>query len=306
MFALTVGSNFGQVNNGTGVYTVFVNIVGGGFRFPLIGFINIADGDHNLPQIGFVNSNMDNFTSLQTGFINTVGGNTTGFQLGFVNTTAGSMRGVQFGFINTVGGDVTGPQLGFVNTTTGSMRGIQFGFVNTAEEFNGLQFGFINYADSIESGIPVGFISIVRDGGYKAVELSVTEISPINTAFKIGVDALYSSINVSYNPGKKGFLESIFLGVGLGSNIPINEAFFFNPELINTTYIFAGNQNYLSFVPNIGYRVENISGLSVIIGPSITWARAKDAESFFNIFKHKINENNGLMLGARLALRIQW
>jgi hypothetical protein len=291
------------------VYTFFVNVVNEQFRFPLIGFVNIAGGSHSLPQIGFFNWNQNNFGSLQLSFINTVGGTMTGVQMGFVNTTVKSLKGVQVGFINTaIRENGHGLQLGFVNTTVKNFDGAQISFINASKKINGFQIGFINYAESIESGIPLGFISIVRNGGYKAIELSVTELSPLNMAFKIGVDKFYTSINFSYNPMKTEIRDGIFLGLGLGSIITINKKFFFNPELVSTHGINEINQNYLGLIPSFGYRI--ISGLSVLVGPSITWSYTFDdkefAEPFFSIFNHKINENHNLIVGGKIALRFQW
>jgi hypothetical protein len=290
---MCIGLNFAEENQSESemiVYTFFVNIVNENFHFPLIGFVNIATGSHSLPQIGFVNWNQNNFTGLQAGFINTVGGNFGGLQMGFVNTILGSINGVQFCF---------------VNTAINGFDGTQISFINIAKKISGFQLGFINYAESIENGIPLGFISIVRNGGYKAIELSINEITPINIAFKIGVEKLYTSINVSYNPMQSDIEESIFTGLGFGSIIAINKIFFFNPELVFSNTINGKNQLYLSFVPNFGYKI--ISGLSVLIGPSITWAYTeKDAEPFFSIINHKINEQNNIFIGGRMALRFQW
>jgi hypothetical protein len=211
------------------------------------------------------------------------------------------------GLINTVGGDVSGLQLGFVNTAANGY-GAQISFINTAKKINGVQLGFINYAESVEKGFPLGFISIVRNGGYKAVELSVNEIAPLNAAFKIGIDKLYTSINVSYNPMKAGFSDALFTGFGLGSNIPIKELFFFNPELIMTTAIIKWNNYYVSLAPNFGVRI--ISGLSVLVGPSIAWEYIggdhDSAKPFFSILNHPINDDNRLLIWGRISLRYQW
>jgi hypothetical protein len=327
LFIITIGSNYGhenQQNNGINVYTVFVNIVNEQFRFPLIGFANIAGGSHNLPQIGFFNWNQNNFGSLQLGFINTVGGNMTGLQTGFVNTVTGDIEGSQLGFVNTAAQSLKGTQVGFINTATEkNIQGLQLGFVNTAvhklngaqisffniaKQLKGFQFGFVNYAESIENGMPIGFISIVRNGGYKAIELSISEISPINVSFKIGIEKLYTSIICSYNPMKSGIRDQILWGVGLGSIISINDLLFLNPELVFNNGINENYQQNISFVPYLGLKV--IPNLSVLVGPSIVWARVNDDKtlknSFFHIIKYEINNHNSLFMGARIAFRLQW
>jgi hypothetical protein len=67
--------------------------------------------------------------------------------------------------------------------------------VNITNRLDGFQLGLLNYVDTIENGIPAGLISFVRNGGYKAVELSVTEIAPITFAFKTGVRKFYTSLS---------------------------------------------------------------------------------------------------------------
>jgi hypothetical protein len=283
--------NFSQENNNTNLYTVFFNTVNEQFKFPLIGFVNIAAGNHNLPQIGFVNWNTKHFSTVQLGFLNTVGGNMAGLQLGFVNTVAGSTGGLQ---------------LGFVNTAVNNLDGAQIAFVNIAKQTNGLQLGFINYTDSYEKGIPVGFLSIVRNGGYKAVELGVSDISPFNLSFKIGVEALYTSINVSYNSFRDGIRDQVIWGVGFGSIIKLGETFFINPEVISYNTINERFQRYLSVVPYFGYKI--IPNLSLVAGPSIVWTSTdKNTESpFYSIIKHSINDSNEIYLGARMGIRFSW
>ena len=284
-----------QKESNTSVYTFFVNIVNEQWLFPLIGFVNIASGSHVFPQIGFINWNQINFNGFQTGFVNTVGGNMTGFQMGFVNTIGNSFSGTQLGFVNTVAGE--------------DMQGFQLGFVNIAKKINGLQLGFINYTESIDNGIPIGFISIVRNGGFKAIELSVNELAPLSLAFKIGVERFYTSIIVSYNFMESEIRDAFLNGLGFGTIIPINNFLFLNPELVSifNNRILGDNQNYLSFAPNIGFRI--ISGLSILVSPSITWTYTFNrelSEPFFSIINHKINDKNNLLVGARLALRYEW
>jgi hypothetical protein len=292
VLALSItGLNFSQENDGINLYTVFFNSVNEQFRFPLIGFVNIARGNHASPQIGFVNWNTEDFNTAQFGFVNTVGGDMAGLQMGFVNTVAGGMSGAQFGFVNTAVNELGGAQISFVNIT---------------QKLTGLQFGFINYVDSIEKGVPVGFLSIVRNGGYKAIELGVSEISPFNLSFKLGIEAFYTSFSVSYNPFRDGIREQIIWGAGFGSIINLGETFFINPEVTSYNTINEHFQPYVSVVPYFGYKI--IPNLSVVAGPSIVWDYTeKNRESpFYSITKYSINDSNVLYLGARMGIRFSW
>ena len=291
-----IGSIFAeenQQNSGANLYTFFVNIANEQFDFPLIGFVNIAGGDHNSSQMGFINWNQNNFKTLQMGFVNTIGGNMAGLQMGFVNTI--------------VGKNAIGSQLGFVNTNINEFSGFQMAFINITKQLKGFQFGFINYSDSIEKGIPIGFLSIVRNGGYKAVELGISEISPFNLSFKIGVEKFYTSFIVAYNPFREGIREQIFWGTGIGTNIRMGETFFFNPEIIFHHSINENSQNYISFVPYFGYKF--MPNLSIVAGPSILWTYSNNNETrdpFINILKYDINERHKLFLGGRISLRFHW
>ena len=319
------GINFAQENQqdtNINFYTFFVNVVSEQFRFPLIGFINIAGGNHGSPQIGFVNWNQNNFSTVQLSFLNTAGGDMAGAQMGFVNTAAGGVNGLQLGFINTVvqsfkgvqlgfvnmavGEEANGLQLGLVNTSIHTFNGTQLSFVNITKQVNGLQFGFINYSDSIEKGMPIGFLSIVRNGGYKAIEFGVSELSPFNLSFKIGIEKFYTAFIVGYNPFREGVREQIMCGAGFGSIIKIRQLFYFNPEIMSYNGINDNVQHYLSIVPYFGYTI--MPNVSVAIGPSVVWTYSDTRidNPFFRIIEHAINDTNKLYFGARLALRLCW
>jgi len=319
------------------LYTFFYNNVSEPFPFPLIGFVNIARGNHRGAQIGFTNRNTGTFDGLQGSFVNTTGGDIKGVQAGFVNTAAGNIQGAQFGFINTDTGNLKGAQYGFVNTTsafTGAQAGFvntaakesigaQIGFVNTsAQKLNGVQVGFVNYADSIEKGVPLGFISIVRHGGYRAVEYSFSEFYPVTIGFKLGVEKLYTSFFVGYNPSGEFDREDLAFGLGLGSILPITGAFFFNPEIVVMSPPFQeakGGALVQSIVPLFGFNLGK--HFSITAGPTVSLAssfnEAEAPEPLFSIMNHTITKNYSIeehtidatyniVVGARAGIRVRF
>lgn len=283
--------NFGQdtehPENKTIIYSMIINIVPDQFNFPLIGFVNLANGSHNSTHIGFINVNEKDFT---------------GAQIGFVNTIGGKVKGAQIGFVNVCEDPVTGLQLGFVNTAEKHIDGAQIGFVNTTKALKGLQLGFVNYADTIEKGIQLGFLSIVKKGGYRAFEISVTEMYPLNLSFKIGVKKLYSSFTASYNPD---WGNAFAAGIGMGSIIPINNSLYFNPELSSQSAIIKNDQQIFCLTTSLGFYVK--PKIQFTIGPSVVWNYAQYHDDlnipFFSIYKNEINETNNLIIGLRVALR---
>jgi hypothetical protein len=285
------------------LYTFFVNNVYENFHFPLIGFVNTAIGNHNLPQIGYVNSNTGNFNSLQISFINTVGGNLNGIQTGFINTIGGNLNGIQAGFINTVE-KTDGIQFGFINTSTKGLRGVQI--------------GFINYADSVEEGVPIGFLSIVKKGGYCAIEYSFSEFFPVTLGLKIGLEKFYTTIYLAQKPADYDIDrlgEYFAMGIGLGSIIPITNSFFFNPEIIELSSLFYNNEwgdedeysstNFYSLIPFFGFKIGK--HFSITAGPSATWIHRRDKSFPEPLFKMAaydiIDDNHRIIIGARAALR---
>jgi len=302
------------------LYTVVYNHVPEGFNYPLFGFVNQGSGNHKGAQIGFVNINGQDFSGAQVGFVNTNGGALTGLQTGFINIIADSIHGSQIGFINTVVKKSSGVQIGFVNTSANSLegtqigfvnispkevKGAQIGFVNTEQNLNTLQLGFINYADSIGTGgVPIGFLSIIRKGGYKALEYSYNELFPYNVSLKIGIPGFYTSINASFNPD---FKDEYALGGGFGSILNLGTVFFINPEASYQLHL-KNNNNITRFNFNLGFNLGN--RFQLIFGPSATWTRLEDNSEFmepkFYIHKERFDADNELLVGLNAALRINF
>ena len=318
------------------LYSFIVNNIPDGCNIPMIGFVNTANGNHKTADIGFINYVKKDFTGAQVSFINTVGGNCKGAQIGFINTTLKNNFGPQVGFINTTMKEFSGAQIGFVNSTfkkatniqvgfvntsADSLKGAQIGFVNTslkktdapqvgfintATRLKGFQVGFINLADTIESGFPIGLLSIVKKGAYHAVELSVSEMYPINLSYKIGVSKLYTSFVVSYNPANE---KHVALGAGLGSLLPLSKKLSFNPEILSQTLFFDDFEQISSFTANVGYNLD--SHLTLFAGPSVVWQyglhNPEDLNKpFFAFVKEQISNKGNLISGARFSVRYKF
>jgi len=303
---------------GPSLYTFFFNMIYEPFPFPLIGFINIAIGNHNIFQFGYVNWDSGNFNGFQAAFANTVGGDFKGFQAGFVNTMKGDVKGFQAGFANINLGETNGMQAGFLNISQKKMEGMQIGFANIeARSMKGLQLGFFNYADSID-GVPVGFISIVKNGGYRAIEYFYSDYHTYNLSFKTGVDKLYTSFIVSYNQTDEYLNNNFAYGFGIGSIIPMGKIFYFNPEFTSLLPVNNTDKDFIyqSFIPYLGV---NIGKLSIAAGPVVTWVRISNIdksnqqlenivlpEPNYSLYYYEINKNNSFSIGFRAAARLRF
>jgi hypothetical protein len=310
IFALTLivsmaGFGFSQEAN---LYTFFVNFVSEDFDLPLVGLLNIARGDHDKVQLGLVNWNTKDFLGVQASLMNTTGGNLSGTQLGLTNLSIGEATGLQGGLLNAAK----------------SVNGVQLGLVNTTLKLKGFQFGLINYADSSEDGIPIGLLSIVRKGGYHAVEYSFSEFHPVTISLKLGVEKFYKNLQVAYDPSGKINADDFATGMGFGSILNINQSLFFNPELnyLNTNLEWDyddddehrritthddDSQHILSFTPNIGYNINK--NFSITAGPSVSWVYGEDGDlenPMFAMYEYEINDEHNIVVGARISARFRF
>ncbi len=333
------GAQIGFVNmtskNFNGAKFGFVNTIGGDFKGANFGFINTTIGrskganfsfmnitkkDFHGANFGFMNTTKDSLKGANFGFINTAGGNTTGANFGFVNFAGGNFSGANVGFVNVVKGDNKGLDINFVSVTKGDFKGTNIGFVNvnsqntkgfqlgfvnsTRKHMKGTQIGFVNFADSISNGVPIGFLSIVKKGGYRALEISLSELYVVNLAFKIGVPYFYSFIQGSYH---YQYNKPFALGAGFGSLIPIAKRFYFNPEIGTISSINNNSKMTTTLAANIRYSIS--SRFQVAAGLSAVWLNdmTKNEDNlydppFFALVNQKIDANNRILLGARVAV----
>lgn len=285
--------NFGGLQSG------FVNSVGGNVTGIQNGFINSVGEDVKGIQSGFINSDASDFSGIQSGFINSVGESYYGIQSGFINRSS-NVTGIQTGFINSTGTTVKGVQCGFINSSD-EIRGLQYGFINSAKSLSGLQLGFINSVDHVEKGLPIGFLSFVKHGGYKAIEFSYTDLHPYNLAFKTGIRQLYTFPMVSWNPE---LADKVFIGYGVGSNLDLGQRLFFNPELLSQHNISLDFNHFLSLKTNLGLRLSD--WFEIVAGPTLVWNVKIDADDFHQNYIQwdpDIISVNNLSVGFNIAAR---
>jgi hypothetical protein len=315
-------------------YHFFVNNIPSDWNYPLVGIVNNVNGNHASVQAGIINSTSEKFGGIQAGFINSVsgcvvggqggfinsiGGEIKGIQTGFINSVGQSVYGIQDGFINSVGNSVYGIQGGFVNSTgnevigvqcgfinsTGTMMGFQCGFINSAKTLRGLQLGFINSVDNLEKGLPIGFLSFVKHGGYQAIEVSYNNISPLNVSFKTGVREFYTYPMLAYDWRLAD--DRLSFGYGIGSNLDINSRLFINPEMEWLHQVSLDFNHYSTLRCNLGYNLGN--HIELVAGPSLVWQFKIDAADFHHSYDEwdpAIVSVNEISLGWNVALRYKF
>lgn len=259
--------------------------------------LNIFAGyEHSLDGAefgGFYNINKTNVAGAQfAGFGNTVGGNARGAQFaGFLNTVNGKVRGLQSaGFLNVSVEEVHGAQLagymnlsdsihgvqaaGLLNVSKKSADGVQLaglanwasdlegvqaaGLVNRARHVKGTQIGLINIADTVERGVTVGLINIVKKGKLQFA-LEHNEAIDFNIAFRSGTNRLYSVLFVGAQ-AKEDYLWTY--GGGFGTEFKLKKQWNSSIELTTQSinpkddhYDEINLLNRLSW--NFGYQFAN-------------------------------------------------
>lgn len=301
--------------NSTGLQAGFINTAGGAVTGMQAGFVNVTGDSLSGMQSGFMNTVKRNCTGGQFGFMNTTKKYVYGMQAGFINTAGDSLTGVQAGFINAATQKVDGAQLGFINTTrdlrgtqagfinTGdNVTGAQIGFINTGKKVKGFQLGFINIADTVEAGMPFGFLSFVKKGGFSAVDLGVSEMYPVNMSLRVGVKKFYTVILTSFNPQHE---KAFAVGGGFGAIFPAGNKFYVNPEMLSQNTIADFSQQTVSIATYMGFTITK--KFHVLAGPSVVWNNVEENNEFYkpmySFYTEQLDKRNRLMVGARISLR---
>jgi len=293
----TYGAQFSGFTN-----VVRNDLVGGQFT----GFSNVVVGNvDGLQACGFSNVTKGDFAMVQiAGFSNVVNGKTDGAQIaGFINIARKDIAGLQLaGFANVAGNNAHAVQIaGFSNTAKDTLTGVQIsGFVNTAKHVNGSQLGFINICDTIENGIPLGFISIVRKG-YHKLEIGAGESFYANASIKLGVSKFYNIFSVGIKPVGDMFLWGP--GYGIGTDLTLSEKLNMNIDLISYS-IFDSKHNWRDEpweTGNWDYEYSSLNTLSLNLSRQFSKNFSIYAGPSFNVVVSNETDNEGLLIGTDIA-----
>ena len=203
------------------------------------------------------------------GITNIIGTGMTGIQVsGITNIVGDEMKGLQVsGIANIVGDEVKGLQVaGLANVGGEEMKGVQIaGIYNRTKTMKGLQLSILSVNDTVDNGVSLSLINIVKKGAYKEWELSFSDYANVALSFKMGTQKFYTLYTAGVN-----FVEDDlwFLGIGFGNRTPIGKRFDFQPELVFNNYFpinFKDIQETSTTRLKLGfaYRVNEKFGLSL-------------------------------------------
>jgi len=288
--------NIGKTKGGSisGITNIFTDSTSG---ISISGILNFSKSYMKGVQLGVGNISLQNMDGVQIGVIN-YGKTVKGFQLGVINLTH----------------NMNGSQIGVVNYNSG-MKGFQLGVINLGMKFKGIQLGVINIDNSDEGAIPIGLISIVKNGFYE-FELTGGEAIFSNLNYKMGVERFYTLFKVGYTLFKSNEIYSY--GMGFGSHISLNENQKISIDLstnqiINNNNWGSGNLNMLHKL-DINYKYYFLKRFSFLIGPSfnVYLTQEKTDEEFgtipipYNIFSREWNSSKLFMwIGVNAGLSVK-
>ncbi|AKQ66858.1 peptidase C14 caspase catalytic subunit p20 [Myxococcus hansupus] len=224
---------------------------------------------------------------------NYAGERVAGAQVAAGMNWAAQARGAQVAIVN-VGGDV---------------KGAQVGLVNVAGRMNGLQLGLVNVSNELESGVPVGLVSIARNGQFH-VEVFGNDFNYANAAIKVGSRHLYTTLVVGMGnvEGARG-PSHWSTGLGLGGHLPLTERFFLDVDVVSHSLYdwdasFSGNRLLHQLRVVAGFQVAR--GFTLIGGPTFNVLHDVGGESVRNLSRLSRLDAGGILLwpGVQLGMRI--
>ena len=283
----------------------FANVAGDAMNgLQIGGFANIAGEDMNGLQFGsFANVAGDAMNGLQIGgFANVAGEKMNGIQTVVGANVAKDARGIQIAGGANIAGDVKGMQIAGIfnrgiekkepvnnvngiqiagiSNTTYCMSGLQIGGIyNRNNTLRGVNIGVVSITDSIEKGLSLSLVNIVKKGFYSEWELSFSDYANVALSYKMGMQRFYTV----YTAGVAFIEDKLWVGgIGFGNRTQIGNRFDFQPELVFCNYFptnFKNIQNTFDTRLKLGfvYRINENLGLS--FAPSIYVMNAKKADS---------------------------
>ncbi|MFT4971726.1 MAG: hypothetical protein ACI9XO_000462 [Paraglaciecola sp.] len=269
-------------------------------------FINQVENNVEGMQIaGLGNSVGNDVTGMQiAGLYNHNSGKTTGIQMaslfnfsstgdagqfaGVANVVENDFKGMQASiFFNKSGKQSNSVQAsGLINVTEGTTKmqigglinkaknvtgGQISGLMNIAENVKGFQFAFINVSDTV-SGVPIGLINIVKQGGYNRFEISGGEMLHFNAQLKLGSPKFYNVFHVGTRlPEVAKYVWG--LGYGVGVRIKKTEKHSMNYEAmaiqINENEPWTNQLNMIGRIRFLASWKLGESRKELFIGPTI-------------------------------------
>ena len=247
------------------------------------GLVSISDSIRGIQFSGIANL-CQKATNLQFGGIANMSGYTKGAQFaGIVNLTEKS-EGAQFAGIANISKEVSGASFSGVLNRTGTLRGCQLGLVNVI--------------DTIESGVSIALINIVKKGFYDEWALTFADYLNAGLSYKMGTQRFYTIFTAGAN-----FMDDRLwvFGIGFGNRTPLGRRFDFQPEIVTYQY-FPENFKNVDYVSanhlKFGFVYKLNKRFGITVAPSLYFLNNEESENNRTIspispfFEYKTGSSN--------------
>lgn len=216
-----------------------------------------------------------------------------GWQAAGFSNHVNQASGVQTsGAINT-SKNMKGVQVaGMINWNKYEYKGVQLsGGLNFTKLLKGVQIGVVNVADSVAGGFMIGVVNWAKNG-FHVLEVSSSDVTPYNLAFKSGVQSFYTILRAGINPHSDQLWD---YGMGFGSFQPLKTKAFLDFETtyhviqpIDRRYIDGLNFE-IRWQLRFGYALPN--NVKLIAGPVLHWMVFKPSDPADLSFADRIGSN---------------
>ena len=220
-------------------------------------------------QIGGLFNGVADMKGVQIGGLFNGAADATGIQIGGLFNGTADMKGVQVGGLFNSAADATGIQISGLFNGAANVNGLQIGTFNGSNTLKGVQIGVVSVNDTIEKGVSLSLINIVKRGAYKEWSLAFADYLNVGLSYKMGIQRFYTIFTAGAN-----FMEDKLwaFGVGFGNRTVINRRFDFQPEIVSYLYFpndFKNVQNATANHLKLGFVYKMNDKLGISVAPSL-------------------------------------
>ena len=221
-------------------------------------------------QFGGLGNAAKTVKGIQFGGLANISESNTGIQFGGITNISDRVWGIQFGGIANICKEATGVQFAGITNISKEVSGTSFGGVyNRTGTLRGFQFGVVNVIDTIESGVSMAIVNIVKKGFYNEWALSFADYQNVGLSYKMGTQKFYTIFTAGANFMKDNLWV---FGIGFGNRTVLNRHFDFQPEIISYQYFpsnFKNIQNTSATYLKFGFVYKFNEKLGIVVAPSI-------------------------------------
>ena len=223
------------------------------------GISNFANNSDGIQFAGIANTTFGCSKKMQFAGIANVTGKNEGAQFAGIANVTEKSEGAQFAGIGNVSKEVTGVSVGGIFNRTGTLRGVQVG-------------GIVNVIDTIEHGVSIALINIIKKGFYREWGLNFADYQNVGLSYKMGMRKFYTVFSV----GACFTEDNMWIyGIGIGNRTPLGNRFDFQPEIMAYNYLpidFKDIRNTQAIHLKFGFLYKINDRLGISLAPGIYYS----------------------------------